>query len=98
MHMGRRKAARHKVHANVKKDDPVVPSADEPNIRDLERANLLVQRRMLIVTCIVALVTTCYVTITLLQYFAFREQIVDARRSADQALRETRAAREVDQR
>lgn len=71
---------------------------DEPLLREFEHANLRIQRRMLLATSIVAAVTAIYVTITLLQYFALREQIADARRSGDLALRETRNAQRVDQR
>jgi hypothetical protein len=96
--MRRRKTAARQPHHQPKKRDQSAPDNDQPSVRDLEHANLLVQRRMLLVTGIIGFVTACYVTITLLQYFALREQIADARRSGDQALRETRNAQRLDQR
>lgn len=96
----KRKVASQPDHG-AKSNPPIVTDKDNVNVRELhelERANLVIQRRMFVATCVVAAVTAAYVTITLLQYFALREQIADARRSGDLALRETRNAQRLDQR
>lgn len=56
---------------------------------EFERISIQIQRRMLLVTGVVAGVTALYVGVTLLQYLAMRDQIADARKVSIEASKVT---------